>query len=47
VTVADGEHTDVASRTVYVARNAPPFVRIGDPGEVEPGESVILPLAEL
>ena len=47
VTATDGDDTYVAEKTVHVGRNAPPKVAIEDPGDVRPGESVVLSLAEL
>ncbi|MFC7311046.1 PKD domain-containing protein [Salinirubellus salinus] len=47
VTATDGEETFLAEKTVYVERNAPPKVSIADPGDVDPGEAIVLSLEEL
>jgi len=47
VTATDGDGTFLADKTVHVGRNAPPKVSIEDPGDIDPGESIVLSLAEL
>ena len=47
VTATNGDGTRVAEKTVHVERNVPPKVAIEDPRNLQPGESVVLSLAEL